>query len=466
MVGITHFCPYDLWQELITRSVQLSHQAYVTTFLALTHFFDSRTVKEPSSETLLRLAELVLTLNCFSFADHYYKQINGVAMGTKMGPSYANLSVGYIEHQFFNQYNGPKPELYRRYIDDCIGATSSTREDLNQFITAVNSFHPALKYTWEISDTSLAFLDIKVSIEGNALCTSVHYKPTDSHGYLLYSSSHPSHVKNSIPYSQFLRLRRLCSDDSEFSLKSEEMCDFFDKRGYPSVVRAGHHRAQQIDRQSSLQTSQKENNDRIPFTLTFHPQNHAVKSIILRNFKLLQNDPDTVSIFSQPPLISFKRDKNIGNFLVRSAFQTSDQPGTFKCSRARWKTCPFIHNVGKISGPKRSITITDHFTCTSANVIYCITCTLCKKLYIGETGRRLGDRFREHPRDVEKDENNASKPIAIRVNLPNHSKQHMAVCGLSLHQGSTESRKTLEQKFIFLIGSLNPHGINEHFSFN
>ena len=79
----------------------------------------------------------------------------------------------------------------------------------------------------EISD------DQKVSIEGNGLCTSVHYKPTDSHSYLLYSSSYPSHVKNSIPYSQFLRRRRLCSDDSDFSLKSEEMCNFFNKRGYP-----------------------------------------------------------------------------------------------------------------------------------------------------------------------------------------------------------------------------------------
>ena len=230
-----------------------------------------------------------------------------------------------------------------------------------------------------ISDTSLAFLDVNVSVEGNGLCTSVHYKPTDSHSYLLYSSSHPSHVKNSIPYSQFLRLRRLCSEDSDFSLKSAEMCEFFGKRGYPApVVEAGHHRAQQIDRQSALQTSQKENNNRIPFTLTFHPHNHAVKSIILKNFKLLQNDPDTGRIFSQPPLISFKRDKNIANFLVRSAFQTSEQ----------------------------------HF------------------------------------------------------HLPNHSKQHMTVCGLSLHQGNTESRKTLEQKFIFKIGTLNPHGINERFSFN
>ena len=165
-------------------------------------------------------------------------------MGTKLGPSYANLFVDHIEHQFFNQYNGPKPELYRRYIDDCVGATSSTRVELNQFVTAVNSFHPALKYTWEISDTSLAFLDIKVCVAGNGLCTSVHYKPRDYHVFLLYSSLHPSHVKNSIPYSGFPRLRRLCGEESDFSLKSEEMCDFFDKRGFPAaVVPAGHHRA-------------------------------------------------------------------------------------------------------------------------------------------------------------------------------------------------------------------------------
>ena len=151
-----------------------------------------------------------------------------------------------------------------------------------------------------ISHTSLAFLDIKVSVEGNGLCTSVHYKPTDFHSYLLYPSSHPSHVKNSMLYSQFLRLRHLCSKDSNFSFISEEMCDFFDKSDYPaSVVQAGHRRAQQIDRQSALQMSQKENNNRIPFTLTFHPHNHAVKSIILKNFKLLQNDPDTGRIFSQ-----------------------------------------------------------------------------------------------------------------------------------------------------------------------
>ena len=66
------------------------------------------------------------------------------------------------------------------------------RKIFSQYV--YHSFHPALKYTWEISDTSLAFLDIKVSIEGDGLCTGVHYKPTDSHSYLLYSSSHPSRI--------------------------------------------------------------------------------------------------------------------------------------------------------------------------------------------------------------------------------------------------------------------------------
>ena len=256
-----------------------------------------------------------------------------------MGPSYANLFEGYVEHQFFNQYNGPKPELYGRYIDDFIGAISSSKEELDQFIASVNSFHPALKYTWKISETSLAFLDNKVSISGNVLCTNVHYKPTDSYSYLLYSSSHPSHVKNSIPYFQFLRLRCLCSDDSDFSSKSEETCQFFEKRGYPvSVIEAGHHRAQQFDQQSDYKRHKKIRMTEFhspSLSILISTQSKVSLLIILNYSKMI---PRLVESFSQPPLISlFKRDKNVGNFLVRSALKTNEQPGTFKCASSRCK---------------------------------------------------------------------------------------------------------------------------------
>ena len=127
------------------------------------------------------------------------------------------------------------------------------------------------------------------------------------------------------------------------------------------------------------------------------------------------------------------KNKNVANFLVRSALKTNEQPGTLKCARSRCKSCLFILNISKISVSKRSVKITDRFICTSANVIYCITCTLCNKLYIGEKGRRLDDRFHEHLRDVEKNDKDASKPVARHFNLPNHCKKHMAICGLSPH---------------------------------
>ena len=145
---------------------------------------------------------------------------------------------------------------------------------------------------------------------------------------------------------------------------------------------------------------------------------------------------------------------------------TTNQPGTFTCKRTRCKSCPFISNTVNISGPNRSVKVTDYFTCISTNVIYCITCTLCKKIYIGEIGRRLADRFREHLRDVEKNNTDASKPVARHFNLRNHSHHNMSIWGLSLHHGNTESRKSLEQKFIFPLGTLSPHGIIERLSFH
>ena len=434
--------------------------------VALKHFFEKRTVKEPSTDTLLRLAELVLTLNCFSFNGEFFQQINGVAMGTKMGPSYANLFVGYVEEQIFKQYNGPKPELFGRYIDDCLGATSCTNDELEQFIQFVDSFHPALKFTWEVSDTVITFLDIKISIQENKLTTSVHYKPTDSHSYLSYSSSHPSHVKNSIPYSQFLRLRRLCSNNLDFQSKCSEMSTFFSDRGYPDhVINQALNRVQNVSREMALTPAESNSEERIPFILTYHPNNLAAKNIILLNFSILQSDPETASIFSQPPLVSFKRDKNLQNLLVRSALRPTSEPGTFKCSRKQCKTCQFIVSHTQITGPTYTLAVSDHFVCTSTNLVYCITCSVCQKLYIGETGRKLGDRFVEHLRDVQNNDLSLSKPVARHFNLPGHSFRNMQICGITLHNGSNESRKRKEQKLIFKLGTLAPNGINERFSF-
>eukprot|EP00061_Rhincodon_typus_P006630 g27469.t1 len=158
-----------------------------------------------------------------------------MAMGTRMGPSYACHFVGYMEQSLFRSRTGPIPHLVLRYIDDCIGAALCSHEELEQFIYITNAFHRNVKFTWTISDTSLSFLGPSVSISGDHLETDIYFKPTDSHSYLDYTSSHPPSCKNWIPYSQFLR--RICSQDEAFHSRTSRMSSHFKDRNFtPSVV--------------------------------------------------------------------------------------------------------------------------------------------------------------------------------------------------------------------------------------
>ena len=148
-----------------------------------------------------------------------------------MGPSYANHFVGFIKQQFFIKFDSTKPELYRRYINDCFGATSCSRQELDYFIASVNSFHPALKYTWVVSECSIAFLDINVSINGNRLSTSIHTNP-QTHTAIYYTrhptqhtSRTPSLTRNSLDRDVFvaatltsLRKQRKCASSSRHAV--------------------------------------------------------------------------------------------------------------------------------------------------------------------------------------------------------------------------------------------------------
>ena len=80
-------------------------------------------------------------------------------------------------------------------------------------------------------------------------------------------------MSDSIPYSQFLRLRRLCSEDSGFNSKCNEMSNFFSERGYPGILSKALNRVQNLKRESALEPSASDNEEQIPFTLTFHPNN-------------------------------------------------------------------------------------------------------------------------------------------------------------------------------------------------
>lgn len=66
-------------------------------------------------------------------------------------------------------------------------------------------------------------------------------------------------LKISFLIHQFLRLHFFCSDNTDFIAKSEEMCQFL------------------RDRETTVQKSQWSKEKGIPFTLAYHPNNHATK---------------------------------------------------------------------------------------------------------------------------------------------------------------------------------------------
>ena len=183
------------------------------------------------------------------------------------------------------------------------------------------------------------------------------------------------------------------------------------------------------------------------------------------NFRILQNDPETSAIFTDQPLTSFRHSKNIKDELVHSTIKQpfTGSAGTFSCGRSRCNTCPFLNPTTLISGPQSDHTIRHRFSCISSNVIYCITCDKCPKVYIGENGRRLSDRFAEHLRSARN--NDADKPVARHFNSSNHSPTDMKVCAILPISGGHDNRKRQEKRIIFKLGTVQPNGLNERFSF-
>ena len=128
----------------------------------------------------------------------------------------------------------------------------------------MNEKHPTIKFTAEWSQTSINFLDVTVSLIGGKITTDLYVKPTNSHQYLHSFSCPPYHCKKRIPYSQALRLNRICLDPSSFDRKYNDLAKWLVERGYSErevrkqILRArGFSRDSLLDRES---TREEQNN--------------------------------------------------------------------------------------------------------------------------------------------------------------------------------------------------------------
>ena len=112
----------------------------------------------------------IATGGIFMYKDKFYKQVDGVAMGSPLGPSLANFFLGHIEETSLFQDHSNCPKLYLRYVDDIL-AVFPKDTTFHHFFERLNKQHKNLKFTVEESDGSFPFLNVEMIINGESVDT-------------------------------------------------------------------------------------------------------------------------------------------------------------------------------------------------------------------------------------------------------------------------------------------------------
>ncbi|KAA3676317.1 uncharacterized protein DEA37_0004741 [Paragonimus westermani] len=161
------------------------------------------------------------------FNGTYYRQIDGVAMGSPLGPVLADIFMGHLEHFMSTEIRNTL--FYKRYVDD-IFAVFDGHWQVTAFHKLLNGLHNKLTFTLEFEQNErISFLDVLLKRrEDGSLSRGVYRKSTWTGQYLHFKSFTPIAQKRGLVRTLFHRFRRIATDDeleSELTLLHETLIE-------------------------------------------------------------------------------------------------------------------------------------------------------------------------------------------------------------------------------------------------
>jgi hypothetical protein len=455
----------------------------------------------PIPGILLKKLILFILNNCtFEINNEFYRQNYGTTMGASFSVRFANIYMHKFLTNFCASCTSNKPSFLARLIDDIFFISQNNSQELQLFFNELNSFHNTIKFEPTTSKTEVNFLDTTVYIDeiDNTMHTKLYTKPTYRVQYLHYSSNHPQHVKKALPFSQALRIRRICDQDEKLSIYLDKLKTNFVSRGYPSdLIDMEINKVNTLDRLDTLKyktpAEKKKKIDNftqgaafLPLIITFDSRFNItpnLKFVLKQNWLNFLSEKANIKMAFEKstPKIIFKKGTTLSNLLIKAKLTTNpvnldendrtlidildsldneNNETVDKCHTPRCNCCNIIDIGPSFNSAKNNshFFVNRNMNCSSKNVIYLISCKKCRLQYVGETSMRLKDRLNNHMSTIRTNKNTA---VAIHFNQTFHTIDHVIIKPIELVDiNDKKVRLEREKLWIKTLNTRYPNGLN------
>ena len=278
----------------------------------------------------------------------YYRQVDGLAMGSPPAPLLAN---GWMS-KFDDKIKGDAI-IYARYMDDIV--RNIHKDQVDDKLKEINSFEGyenSLQFTVERETTnSLPFLDMKLIRKGRILSSKWYTKPTDTGLTLNYHALAPRKSKRSIVSNLVHRIYRACSSKRNFYMSLDKGKKLLEANQYPPhfYMPIIHSTIEKIEKPETVNAdTEADNEDPKPIEKTVYVE---YRGNVSDKFK------ESLRRIDAPSKIIFTTRK--------------------------------LKNV--LPSLKKQVEIP-----LKSRVVYQIKCPSCDARYVGQTDRHLITRIKEH----------------------------------------------------------------------
>ena len=189
---------------------------------------------------LILILRIVLKQNYFTFDGKFFKQGEGLAMGSPLSGLLADIYLNFYENNYLlsncNSYHD-KIISYTRYVDDTFMVFNGTCRQMDMLLKYMNNINNNIKFTMEVeNENCLNFLDLSVRRNADCITYKIYRKPTTTDITVHADSFHP-YTQKMAPFNAFVnRLLTIPMNQEDFQDEVNIIKHIAVNNGYKSDI--------------------------------------------------------------------------------------------------------------------------------------------------------------------------------------------------------------------------------------